>query len=169
MEYGKFQSMSLMLPALLKADCDVIDCNQFPYFPCFAGKVASIVKRKPLVVTWLEVWDTYWRDYLGLIRGSIGRIVERLTMRLADGIVAISYKTRDDLIRCHVKPERIDVIPVGIDLERITIQRVFEQADGDKALAGKMLGISRATLYRKLKRYNIAFRTAEKVLAHTAP
>ena len=27
---------------------------------------------------------------------------------------------------------------------------------GDKALAGKMLGISRATLYRKLKRYNIA-------------
>ena len=44
------------------------------------------------------------------------------------------------------------------DLERITIQRVFEQARGDKVLAGKMLGISRATLYRKLKRYNIPFR-----------
>jgi transcriptional regulator of acetoin/glycerol metabolism len=29
---------------------------------------------------------------------------------------------------------------------------------GDKALAGKMLGISRATLYRKLKRYNIGAR-----------
>jgi len=29
---------------------------------------------------------------------------------------------------------------------------------GDKALAGKMLGISRATLYRKLKRYNIGVR-----------
>ncbi|HEY6253282.1 MAG TPA: sigma-54 dependent transcriptional regulator [Candidatus Angelobacter sp.] len=43
-------------------------------------------------------------------------------------------------------------------LERATIQRVFEQVNGDKALAGKMLGISRATLYRKLKRYNIAFR-----------
>lgn len=40
-------------------------------------------------------------------------------------------------------------------LERITIQRVVEQAHGDKVLAGKMLGISRATLYRKLKRYNI--------------
>ena len=37
----------------------------------------------------------------------------------------------------------------------MTILRVFEQAGGDKALAGKMLGISRATLYRKLKRYNI--------------
>ena len=42
------------------------------------------------------------------------------------------------------------------ELERVTIQRVFEQVNGDKALAGKMLGISRATLYRKLKRYNIA-------------
>ncbi len=43
-------------------------------------------------------------------------------------------------------------------LERVTIERVFEQVQGDKALAGKMLGISRATLYRKLKRYNIACR-----------
>jgi len=44
------------------------------------------------------------------------------------------------------------------EMEKMTILRVFEQAHGDKALAGKMLGISRATLYRKLKRYNIALR-----------
>ena len=44
------------------------------------------------------------------------------------------------------------------DIERTTIERVFEQVKGDKALAGKMLGISRATLYRKLKRYNIGGR-----------
>src|SRR5271156_2118369 len=50
------------------------------------------------------------------------------------------------------------------DLERITILRVFEQAGGDKVLAGKMLGISRATLYRKLKRYNIPLRSAPKEL-----
>jgi transcriptional regulator with PAS, ATPase and Fis domain len=41
------------------------------------------------------------------------------------------------------------------DIERVTIQRVFDQVNGDKHLAGKMLGISRATLYRKIKRYNI--------------
>jgi two-component system response regulator AtoC len=44
------------------------------------------------------------------------------------------------------------------DIERATIERVFEQVKGDKAMAGKMLGISRATLYRKLKRYNIGSR-----------
>jgi DNA-binding NtrC family response regulator len=48
------------------------------------------------------------------------------------------------------------------DLERMTILRVFEQVGGDKALAGRMLGISRATLYRKLKRFNIPLRSAEK-------
>ncbi|MGH9524492.1 MAG: sigma-54-dependent transcriptional regulator [Terriglobales bacterium] len=47
-------------------------------------------------------------------------------------------------------------IPTDLEaLERETILRVFNQVNGDKSLAGKMLGISRATLYRKLKRYNI--------------
>jgi two-component system response regulator AtoC len=45
------------------------------------------------------------------------------------------------------------------EMEKMTILRVFEQANGDKALAGRMLGISRATLYRKLKRYNIPLRS----------
>jgi two-component system, NtrC family, response regulator AtoC len=57
-------------------------------------------------------------------------------------------------------PGALPVAQAGDDtdlenLERITIQRVFDQVQGDKALARKMLGISRATLYRKLKRYNI--------------
>lgn len=41
------------------------------------------------------------------------------------------------------------------DIERATIERVFAQVKGDKMLALKMLGISRATLYRKIKRYNL--------------
>jgi two-component system, NtrC family, response regulator AtoC len=45
------------------------------------------------------------------------------------------------------------------EIERATIQRVFQQVRGDKVVAGKMLGISRATLYRKLKRYNISPRS----------
>jgi len=55
------------------------------------------------------------------------------------------------------------------ELERMTILRVFEQAGGDKKLAGKMLGISRATLYRKLKLYNIPVRGSREQLAETVP
>jgi len=53
------------------------------------------------------------------------------------------------------------------DIERATIQRVFEQVHGDKALAGRMLGISRATLYRKLKRYNITGTQGPGSSSHT--
>jgi DNA-binding NtrC family response regulator len=53
------------------------------------------------------------------------------------------------------------------DIERATIQRVFEQVKGDKALAGRMLGISRATLYRKLKRYNISGSAGSGPSSHT--
>ena len=53
------------------------------------------------------------------------------------------------------------------DIERATIQRVFEQVNGDKALAGRMLGISRATLYRKLKRYNISGAPGSGPSSHT--
>jgi two-component system, NtrC family, response regulator AtoC len=53
------------------------------------------------------------------------------------------------------------------DIERATIARVFEQVKGDKVRAGKMLGISRATLYRKLKRYNIGGRLPMVPGSHT--
>jgi DNA-binding NtrC family response regulator len=54
------------------------------------------------------------------------------------------------------------------ELERMTILRVFEQVGGDKRLAGRMLGISRATLYRKLKLYNIPLRSSPSQLVETA-
>jgi len=51
---------------------------------------------------------------------------------------------------------RLDLQSTDLEeMERTTIQRVFAEVKGDKALAGKKLGISRATLYRKLKRYGI--------------
>ena len=48
------------------------------------------------------------------------------------------------------------------ELERLTIQRVFEKVGGDKTKAGELLGISRATLYRKLKRYQISANSARR-------
>lgn len=54
--------------------------------------------------------------------------------------------------------EQITMPPVCTDLqelERLTMQQVYDQVRGDKEQARKLLGISRATLYRKIKRYGI--------------
>ena len=67
-----------LLPKLVREDFDVIDCQEFPYFPCFSAKVHSLLRRTPLVVTWYEVWSEYWFEYLGT-KGFFGFLVERLT------------------------------------------------------------------------------------------
>jgi len=48
------------------------------------------------------------------------------------------------------------------ELERLTVQRVFEQVGGDKEEAQRLLGISRATLYRMIQRYGIEVATRRR-------
>jgi DNA-binding NtrC family response regulator len=69
-----------------------------------------------------------------------------------------SSNTLGSLNASEASAESVSRATVVEDIERATIERVFSQVKGDKALAGKMLGISRATLYRKLKRYSIGAR-----------
>jgi DNA-binding NtrC family response regulator len=81
------------------------------------------------------------------------RVIEAcdLPPSIASAEVQPEPQTRSDFFPETSDPRATDLE----DIERATIQRVFSQVKGDKALAGRMLGISRATLYRKLKRYNI--------------
>jgi glycosyltransferase involved in cell wall biosynthesis len=109
-------SIHLISP-LLKERFEIIDCQQFPYFSCFSTKLASIVKKTPLVITWHEVWGDYWYEYLGW-KGFVGKTTERLVARLTSENVAVSKTTAKNLNHlglCH----DIKIIPNGIDLTRI--------------------------------------------------
>ncbi len=101
----------------LKGDFDVIDCQAFPYFPCFSAKICSVLKRTSLVITWHEVWDDYWYEYLGK-RGVFGKVVERMTTHLTDKMIAVSERTKKDLERIGVRKE-IKIITSGIDFGKI--------------------------------------------------
>jgi glycosyltransferase involved in cell wall biosynthesis len=102
---------------LLKDNFDLIVCDNEPYFHCFSGKVCSILKKTPLIITWLEVWDDYWYEYLGK-KGLYGKIIERLTVRLSNNAIAISESTKKDLESIGFKSE-IKMIPCGIDFKEI--------------------------------------------------
>ncbi len=47
---------------------------------------------------------------------------------------------------------RLDALTLD-ELERAYIRRVLDRTGGDKSRAAELLGIDRATLYRKLERY----------------
>ncbi|HKU26737.1 MAG TPA: sigma-54 dependent transcriptional regulator [Candidatus Sulfotelmatobacter sp.] len=95
-----------------------------------------------------------------------GRVMDLgdLPSTIASGANSIEAQSSDGIVDPEVSDGAVEAesarLPISStdleDIERATIQRVFEQVKGDKALAGRMLGISRATLYRKLKRYNIS-------------
>jgi glycosyltransferase involved in cell wall biosynthesis len=106
-----------VLPALLKERFDIIDCQNFPYFPCFSARIASGVRGSSLVITWHEVWGEYWYEYLGR-KGIFGKIFEKLASSIGGEMVAVSHKTKRDLERLGVKSQ-IKVIPNGIDWKKI--------------------------------------------------
>jgi len=120
-------TMKLLIP-LMKKDFDVIDCQAFPYFPSFSAKICSSLKRTPLVITWHEVWDDYWYEYLGK-KGICGKAVEWIVAHLVDKAIAVSERTKKDLERIGVR-KGIKVIPNGVDFRKIeSINASGEETD----------------------------------------
>ena len=62
---------------------DVVHTASFPYFSLLAAGLLRPLGRFRLVVDWHEVWSrTYWREYLGLLGGEVGWLVQRVCARL---------------------------------------------------------------------------------------
>jgi glycosyltransferase involved in cell wall biosynthesis len=113
---------------LLKDDFDVVDCTQSPHLHYFIAKSVSLVKRFPVIITWHEAWRTndYWQSYMGF-SSLLGTVVEIGTIKMANHIIASSYKTKKDLISTGVDSNKINVVPNGIDFDLIQSISPFHQ------------------------------------------
>lgn len=100
----------------LRTDCDVIDCQNFPYLPCFSAKLLAGIRGQKLFITWHEVWGDYWQSYLGK-KGIAGQAVEWASARLTDHNVAVSARTQRDLLSLGAR--KAAVVPNGIDWQGI--------------------------------------------------
>jgi glycosyltransferase involved in cell wall biosynthesis len=98
---------------------DVLEADQFPNFHILTLRVVTWIKRKPLTVTWHEVWGRdYWCKYLGRA-GEIAWFVEWLSMRVPDRLIAASDQTAARLRGVLGDRALISVVPNGIDLDGI--------------------------------------------------
>jgi glycosyltransferase involved in cell wall biosynthesis len=98
---------------------DVLEADRFPNFHIFTLRVVAWIKRKPLTVTWHEVWGRdYWRQCLGRT-AAMAWLVEWLSMRLPDHLIAASDQTGARLRAILGTRASISVVPNGIDLDGI--------------------------------------------------
>ena len=117
---------------------DALEADQFPNFHIFTLRLVAWLKRKPLTVTWHEVWGpAYWREYLGRL-GGLGWLVEWLAMRVPDHLIAASPQTGARLRDVLGERARISVVPNGIDLDGIR-SSYPDAATVDLVTVGRML------------------------------
>jgi len=124
-----------LAPHIAGEDFDVVDVQQFPYFPVLAGKLYELTHDASLVVTWYEVWDDYWYDYLGW-KGAFGKAVEQVTMRAPDHVVPISSFIRGDLVDAGC-PADLTVVENGVDYDGIQDVPAAEE-DWDVVYVGRL-------------------------------
>jgi DNA-binding NtrC family response regulator len=165
--YFRLNVVTIQIPALRERKSDLAALVR-----AFLARFApdENVQITPAAMECLYRYD--WPGNVRELENCIERAIalgNRRTIDVHDLPVAIrdagaSLAAIPDAVSTAVVPESSSPLhvptpgatPTDLEaLERETIERVFNQVNGDKTLAGKMLGISRATLYRKLKRYNI--------------
>ena len=104
---------------LLFVQFDVLDVDHMPFFPLFSARVVAWLRGKRLYATWHEVWGSeYWQTYLSGSSAYLGALVESLSFKLPDTIIANSKSTAKKLINAGVRCE-IKIVSLGADLTSI--------------------------------------------------
>jgi glycosyltransferase involved in cell wall biosynthesis len=125
---------------------DVLEADHIPYLQVIALRLVASLRRKPLVVTWHEVWGRpAWQDYLGPGLGRAAWFTEWLAMRLPDRIVAASPQTAERLRAILGSRVPITVAPNGIDLDAIRAVPP-DPAGTDLVVVGRLLGHKRVDM-----------------------
>ena len=133
-----------LLPRLLASREEVWDVCSFPYVSVLAARAVNVIRRRTMVVTWLEFWDGYWNVYLGRW-GFVGRWIERLAVRASPHIIAISERTRDRLVAAGCPREKITVITPGVVLPP-TATSPFSEMQFELVYVGRLIEHKRVDL-----------------------
>jgi glycosyltransferase involved in cell wall biosynthesis len=132
-----------VLPHLLRHRYDVIDCSATPYLPVYACRLAALLTRTPLVVTWHEFWGEYWDAYLEdrPMVARAARAAEAGCRRFGDVAVAVSPFTAERLAAAGPGPA-VRVVPNGVPLAEINAATCAEPP-ADVVFVGRLIADKR--------------------------
>jgi glycosyltransferase involved in cell wall biosynthesis len=131
-------AFSLACVRLLTAPFDLVEVDQIPILPLLVVKMVCLIRRKPVIATWHEVWGKeYWQSYLGR-SGTIAALLERLVLRLPDLVIAVSEGTAERVRQLCGKRTPVVVGYNGIDPGEISAARA-EHPGTDLLFVGRLL------------------------------
>ncbi|MDF2873957.1 MAG: norR 13 [Sporomusa sp.] len=153
--YYRLNVVSLQLPPLRSRREDIPELvyRGLKHFSALHNPDATINKVDPaLMAAFLEY------DWPGNVR-ELNNILERLVILAdSDTLTTGSLPTNFKAGYHHGKTAATGVttIPELITLERSLIEQTLKEANFNKAIAAKKLGIPRSTLYYKMRQFNLA-------------
>lgn len=133
---------------------DVVETAHIPFLHLLPLALKCALARRPLIVSWYEVWGPYWREYVGGLGWRLFALAEAFSARLGTLATASSRLTLGRLERLARRrgEHRPHLLPCGIDLERVdsVLDRVRGRGAGEAAppllYAGRLIPEKRVDL-----------------------
>ena len=114
---------------------DVLDADQIPYFHLFPLRLIATIKRN-------EVWGpSAWNRYIKWL-GWFGWLVEAISFRLPDHIIAVSAQTTARLHEFLGERASVTTVPNGVDIAAIA-QISASPLDVDIVTVGRLINHKR--------------------------
>lgn len=148
------------VPKIDVSGFDVVETANMPYIHIVPLAIKCRLAGKPLLVTWYEYWDHYWKGYVGRLKAPVYRAIEWMTGQLGTAVTATSLLTRERLAAKRRKGD-VELVPCGIHVNEVR-EEAAEGRHGDGPpliFAGRLL---------KEKRVDLLLR-AVAILAKTRP
>ncbi|MDO9004050.1 MAG: propionate catabolism operon regulatory protein PrpR [Aquabacterium sp.] len=154
--FYRLNILRIDIPPLRERLDDLLPIAQALHRQVCARLKIDVERTRPLIDALAEQAAPY--DWPGNVR-ELENIVERMMAYAEAAQVRMTREAAAAFVQANA-PELMSSMPVGAlpplkarqaELERADILRVLAECGGDRALASERLGISRTTLWRKLK------------------
>ncbi|MEM3404461.1 MAG: glycosyltransferase family 4 protein [Nitrososphaeria archaeon] len=141
----------------LKQDYDIILASQtFPLIPTY---IVSKMRRKPIIAVFHNIYGpSFSLKEKGLLKGLIRSLAEGIVLKLNyDAVLTVSKSTKRKLVHTGIDENKIKVVGVGVDLEKIDLAKTTKS---DKPM---IIYVGRLVKLKQVDHLIIAFK---KVIEH---